>query len=121
MTSEVKEILFPESSEPLPDVSDIDTKHEHYNSDDDDDAEVTVPEGPTFASLGISPSLLAAIATKGFKSPTTVQASVLHPNVVTRDLLVSSRTGSGKTIAFGLAAAKTLAPDDKPLKATTKS
>ena len=37
-----------------------------------------------------------------------VQAAVLDPPHRGRDLLVSSRTGSGKTIAFGLAMAETL-------------
>ena len=104
----------------LPDVSDINTDNmEHDDDDDDVPAAAPVPTGPTFASLGLSPLLRAAIEKKGFLTPTTVQAAVLAPAVATRDLLVSSRTGSGKTIAFGMAAARTLAADDKPLKSTT--
>ena len=114
----------PETDTELPDVSDINTDNIEHDDDDDDDVVAArgpppAPAGPTFASLGLSPLLLAAIEKKGFTSPTTVQASVLAPGVASRDLLVSSRTGSGKTIAFGLAAAKTLSPDDKPLKTTT--
>ena len=54
------------------------------------------------------PSLLAAIAERGYLEPTPVQAAVLEPKALGRDLLVSSQTGSGKTVAYGLAIASTL-------------
>lgn len=47
--------------------------------------------------------LQAALAGKGYDSLTAVQTSVLAPEVAGRDLLVSAQTGSGKTVAFGLA------------------
>lgn len=53
----------------------------------------------------------AALITRGYLEPTEVQAAVLQPEAEGRDLLVSARTGSGKTVAFGLAAAATLLPD----------
>ncbi len=53
------------------------------------------------------PALLAALSDHGYLEPTAVQAAVLAPEAAGRDLLVSSRTGSGKTVAFGL----TIAPD----------
>ncbi len=54
------------------------------------------------------PTLAAALAEHGYASPTPVQASVLEPEVAGRDLLVSARTGSGKTVAFGLCLAENL-------------
>src|SRR5690348_3949328 len=68
------------------------------------------------------PGLLAAIAARGYAEPTPVQAAVLEPRAVGHDLLVSAQTGSGKTVAFGLAIAPTLlgeaarysAPDARP-------
>ena len=54
------------------------------------------------------PSLLAAITERGYLEPTPVQAAVLEPGAVGRDLLVSAQTGSGKTVAYGLAIAATL-------------
>src|SRR6478736_2209708 len=52
------------------------------------------------------PALLAeAIATRGYATPTAVQAAVLQPEAAGRDLIVSAQTGSGKTVAFGLAMA----------------
>jgi ATP-dependent RNA helicase DeaD len=50
------------------------------------------------------PSLAKALAAQGYDEPTPVQAAVLEA-APDHDLLVSAQTGSGKTVAFGLAAA----------------
>jgi ATP-dependent RNA helicase DeaD len=57
------------------------------------------------------PSLQRALAGRGYATPTAVQAAILAPEVAARDLLVSAQTGSGKTVAFGLALAPTLLAD----------
>ncbi|MDP2307459.1 MAG: DEAD/DEAH box helicase [Pseudomonadota bacterium] len=57
------------------------------------------------------PSLAAALKDRGYTDATPVQASVLAPEVKGRDLLVSARTGSGKTVAFGMCLAETLLGD----------
>jgi ATP-dependent RNA helicase DeaD len=54
------------------------------------------------------PSLLHALAGRGYSEPTPVQAAVLQPEALGRDLVVSAQTGSGKTVAFGLAMAPEL-------------
>jgi ATP-dependent RNA helicase DeaD len=51
--------------------------------------------------------LQAALAAREYLSATPVQASVLEAPSG-RDLLVSAKTGSGKTVAYGLALASTL-------------
>jgi ATP-dependent RNA helicase DeaD len=50
--------------------------------------------------------LAQALAERGYAEPTPVQAAVLDPATAGRDLLVSAQTGSGKTVAFGLAIAE---------------
>ncbi len=55
-----------------------------------------------FAELPVHPALRAALEARGWAEPTPVQAAVLAPELAGRDLLVSSRTGSGKTVAFGM-------------------
>ncbi|HLZ76952.1 DEAD/DEAH box helicase [Phenylobacterium sp.] len=51
------------------------------------------------------PALERALEQQGYLEPTPVQAAVLRePD--DRDLLVSAQTGSGKTVAFGLALAR---------------
>jgi ATP-dependent RNA helicase DeaD len=53
------------------------------------------------------PALERALEQHGYLEPTPVQAAVLaEPD--SRDLLVSAQTGSGKTVAFGLALARGL-------------
>ena len=51
------------------------------------------------------PALERTLAVRGYAEPTPVQAAVIQDEAVGRDLLVSAQTGSGKTVAFGLAAA----------------
>jgi ATP-dependent RNA helicase DeaD len=59
------------------------------------------------------PSLERALADRGYTEPTPVQVAVLQPEAVGKDLLVSAQTGSGKTVAYGLAFASTLLGDEK--------
>ncbi|HEX2841703.1 DEAD/DEAH box helicase [Hyphomicrobium sp.] len=54
------------------------------------------------------PALARTLAARGYENPTPVQLAVLQADAVGRDLLVSAQTGSGKTVAFGLAMASTL-------------
>lgn len=58
-------------------------------------------------------ALDAALIQRGYSEPTPVQAAVLAAEAHGRDLLVSAQTGSGKTVAFGLAAAETLLGDSE--------
>ena len=56
--------------------------------------------------------LSEALATRGYADPTPVQAAVLEEEAAGRDLVVSAQTGSGKTVAFGLAMASELLGED---------
>ncbi|MFC3124551.1 DEAD/DEAH box helicase [Pseudoroseomonas globiformis] len=56
-------------------------------------------------------ALLRALTERGYNEPTSVQAAVLEPETSGQDLLVSAQTGSGKTVAFGLALAPELLGD----------
>ena len=47
--------------------------------------------------------IAAALEERGYAEATSVQAEVLRPEAAGRDLVVSAQTGSGKTVAFGLA------------------
>lgn len=60
-------------------------------------------------SFEILPPILGeALAERGYSSPTPVQAAVIAPDAKGRDLIVSAQTGSGKTVAFGIALADEL-------------
>jgi superfamily II DNA/RNA helicase len=56
----------------------------------------------SFQELGLAESLLQAIATTGYTTPTEVQVKAIPAAMSGADLMVSSHTGSGKTAAFTL-------------------
>ena len=60
----------------------------------------------------LPPLLAEALSARGYAAPTPVQAAVLEPEAEGRDLVVSAQTGSGKTVAFGLAMAPQLLGED---------
>ncbi|MFT3927944.1 MAG: DEAD/DEAH box helicase [Myxococcales bacterium] len=53
--------------------------------------------------------LASALTQRGFTSLTPIQEAVLSPDLAGRDLRISSRTGSGKTVALGLVLGQKLA------------
>ena len=64
----------------------------------------TLPDVPTttFEALGLCESVLTAVREAGYTAPLPVQAACFAPVKEGRHLVVQSRTGSGKTAAFGL-------------------
>jgi ATP-dependent RNA helicase DeaD len=68
-------------------------------------------------SFTSNPSLALALEQRGYLEPTPVQAAVAAPETWGRDLLVSAQTGSGKTVAYGVAMAQTLIGDAPTLPA----
>ena len=56
----------------------------------------------------LHPALARAFHERGYEELTPVQAKVIAEEAHGRDLIVSSKTGSGKTVAFGLAMAPAL-------------
>jgi len=57
----------------------------------------------SFAALTLPPALARAIEVLGFESMTPVQAHALPALLAGKDVIAQARTGSGKTVAFGLA------------------
>jgi len=69
--------------------------------------ETTEPSGDgspktTFADLGLGPEVLKAVTDMGFVEPMEVQRATIPLARDGRDILVQSRTGSGKTAAFAI-------------------
>jgi ATP-dependent RNA helicase DeaD len=56
----------------------------------------------------LNPALRQALAERNYDELTPVQSAVLAQGAGSRDLLVSAQTGSGKTVAYGLAIAADL-------------
>ena len=70
----------------------------------------------------LPPVIGEALAARGYTDLTPVQSAVIEDEARGRDLVVSAQTGSGKTVAFGLALAEALLAEtgnialvDKPL------
>lgn len=62
---------------------------------------------------GAVPAIAKALSKRGYETLTPVQQSMLDPALVGSDALVSAQTGSGKTVAFGIAMAPTLLGEDE--------
>jgi len=56
----------------------------------------------TFAELGLSAKVLAAIEAAGYPAPTPIQAQAIPVAVTGRDVLGIAQTGTGKTASFVL-------------------
>ncbi len=55
-----------------------------------------------FSSLDLSKSLLGVVASRGYTTPTPIQAQAIPPILEGHDLLGCAQTGTGKTAAFAL-------------------
>ncbi len=71
----------------------------------------------SFDQFAISPALRRAIAERGYVHPTPVQAKVFEPIRQGRDLIVRSKTGTGKTAAFGIPILERLADGERSVRA----
>jgi ATP-dependent RNA helicase RhlE len=56
----------------------------------------------TFTDLGVSARVVAALERRGITHPFEIQALVIRDATAGRDVLAKSRTGSGKTLGFGI-------------------
>jgi ATP-dependent RNA helicase DeaD len=66
---------------------------------------------PADLPASIHVALASALTAHGYTQLTPVQTAMLDPAHAEADLLVSAQTGSGKTVAFGIAIAPTLLGD----------
>ncbi|CAB4870346.1 unannotated protein [freshwater metagenome] len=70
--------------------------------------------GNTFADLPLRPETLAALAEHGFESPFPIQEQVLPIALADGDVIGQAKTGTGKTLAFGIPVIeRVIAPLDK--------
>ena len=66
----------------------------------------------TFADIGLNEQLQKGVSELGFKNPTIIQSKLIPLALSGVDVLGQSRTGSGKTAAFGLPALHVLRDED---------
>ncbi|MEU9620387.1 DEAD/DEAH box helicase [Streptomyces sp. NPDC048155] len=85
--------------------SDARTDSAVVDADDDADAEPSV----TFADLGLPEGIVRKLAQNGVTAPFPIQAATIPDALAGKDILGRGRTGSGKTLSFGLPTLATLA------------
>ncbi|CAM3098505.1 DEAD/DEAH box helicase [Stackebrandtia soli] len=61
-----------------------------------------VETGPSFGDLGLPGVIVDALARNGVTTPFPIQAATIPDAIAGRDILGRGRTGSGKTLSFGL-------------------
>jgi ATP-dependent RNA helicase DeaD len=73
----------------------------------------TSPQKVRFADMPLSPEVQAGIRALGYELATPVQAAVFEHAMAGKDLMVQSKTGTGKTTAFGLPLVECIEVDDQ--------
>ena len=62
----------------------------------------TYATNKTFADLAVSPELVAVLTSQGITTAFPIQAMTIHDALEGRDVCGKAKTGSGKTLGFGL-------------------
>jgi len=65
----------------------------------------------TFAELGVADALVAVLAAQGIVNAFPIQAMTIHDALAGRDVCGKAKTGSGKTLGFGLPMLQRVAAD----------
>ncbi|MFJ3724770.1 DEAD/DEAH box helicase [Streptomyces sp. NPDC090045] len=90
------------NGESVEDSIDSDTD---FDGDDDADAEPSI----TFGDLGLPEGIVRKLAQNGVTAPFPIQAATIPDALAGKDILGRGRTGSGKTLSFGLPTLASLA------------
>ncbi|MFD8980863.1 DEAD/DEAH box helicase, partial [Streptomyces sp. NPDC059564] len=106
---EAEEIIEALEADVTSDASDsIDDAPAAFDASDDeadDDAEPTI----TFGDLGLPDGIVRKLAQNGVTAPFPIQAATIPDALAGKDILGRGRTGSGKTLSFGLPTLASLA------------
>ncbi|MFB7614262.1 DEAD/DEAH box helicase [Kitasatospora sp. NPDC056181] len=89
-----------DAAEAVADSSDAETAVDEALADEEsaEDAEPTI----TFGDLGLHDDVVRALAKRGVTTPFPIQAATIPDALAGKDVLGRGRTGSGKTLSFGL-------------------
>lgn len=75
---------------------------------------MTTPSTETFADFGLKPAIVEALTEQGFEAPFPIQAMTLPIALERQDIIGQAKTGTGKTLGFGLPALEhVLGPEDE--------
>ena len=68
----------------------------------------------TFAELGIEQDIVDALAAKGIIEPFPIQSQTIPLGLSQQDIIGQAKTGTGKTLGFGLPVIQSLGTDPEP-------
>ncbi|MFB8415550.1 DEAD/DEAH box helicase [Streptomyces albidoflavus] len=112
VTAEIPAAELPEADEaPQADAVETDAVEADVTEAAELDAEATdaagdeadsEDDGVTFASLGLPEGVVRKLAQNGVTKPFPIQAATIPDALAGKDILGRGRTGSGKTLSFGL-------------------
>ncbi|QES49012.1 RNA helicase [Streptomyces venezuelae] len=92
------------------DVADVTAdQSEDLDYNEADDADADAEPTITFADLGLPEGVVRKLAQNGVTTPFPIQAATIPDALAGKDILGRGRTGSGKTLSFGLPLLATLA------------
>ncbi|QQC90168.1 DEAD/DEAH box helicase [Streptomyces alfalfae] len=97
------------------DASAADATASDATASDEADASDAEPE-LTFGDLGLPEGIVRKLAQNGVTAPFPIQAATIPDALAGKDILGRGRTGSGKTLSFGLPMLATLAADGRTEK-----
>ncbi|WP_374754956.1 DEAD/DEAH box helicase [Pseudonocardia sp. N23] len=78
------------------------------------------PESPTFAELGVRPEIVKALAEAGIERTFAIQELTLPLALAGEDLIGQARTGTGKTLGFGVPMLQRIVPPSERPAATAE-
>ncbi|GFH77907.1 MULTISPECIES: DEAD/DEAH box helicase [Streptomyces diastaticus group] len=109
ITPEAVTAELPAAGLPVPDEAAradaaVDTELDAGTTDEADEADEADSEddGVTFAALGLPEGVVRKLAQNGVTKPFPIQAATIPDALAGKDILGRGRTGSGKTLSFGL-------------------
>ncbi|MEU6990523.1 DEAD/DEAH box helicase, partial [Streptomyces sp. NPDC046465] len=103
-----------EADAPEADASDADAPE--ADASDASEADVDAEPEATFGDLGLPEGIVRKLAQNGVTTPFPIQAATIPDALAGKDILGRGRTGSGKTLSFGLPMLATLASDGRTEK-----
>ncbi|WP_326753572.1 DEAD/DEAH box helicase [Streptomyces hirsutus] len=105
--TDITTVVTPDVAADIADIADVADVTTDLDVTDDGVSADSTPE-LTFASLGLPEGVVRKLAQNGVTSPFPIQAATIPDALAGKDILGRGRTGSGKTLSFGLPTLTTL-------------
>src|SRR5688572_8965324 len=94
-------------------IDDIGPATDSVVTDTDQEAIASESDVGGFASMNLAPEIQQALGDMGYLTPMDVQVAVFQQVMDGHDIMVQSRTGTGKTAAFGIPIAQRISAESK--------